>query len=294
MSATFQNEISPASIRGILGAFTIISVDIASVVTAGINLAVWKNPTSLAFRLPLGIQCLWPFLIGLGMLYVMDSPTSYLIKGDDENAIISLRKIRQGYTDLELEEEMASLKLQTAIRAQETEVPWMDIFRGVNLRRTFVASFIGVFQLMSGLIFATSYATVFLSQIGSADPFLLVFGLTLLSLGGAVAGLFLVDYIGRRNLALSTFSIILIIDTVIGGLGFADMTNQSVIKAIAGFCLMFGFFLNAGFGPLGYLSAAEMPTGRLRNKTTSFALFCNATTSLTMAYVLPYINNPDA
>lgn len=150
------------------------------------------------------------------------------------------------------------------------------------------------FQLVSGLIFANVYATVFLAEVGSLNPFVLVLGLMLLSLGGAITGILLVDTVRRRNLALWTFTIILIIDVVIGGLGFADASRPVVIESIAGFCLMFGFFLNAGFGPLGYLNAAEMPSRRVRNKTTSFALFCNSATSLTMTYVLPYIADADA
>ncbi|KAH6694802.1 hypothetical protein BKA61DRAFT_683498 [Leptodontidium sp. MPI-SDFR-AT-0119] len=102
--------------------------------------------------------------------------------------------------------------------------------------------------------------------------YLLVFGLSLLSLSGVVFRLFIIDWVGRRPLALTTFTIIFIIDVVIGALGFADANNESVKKAIAAFSLLPGFFFAAGFGSLTYIVSAEMPTTRLRNATSTVTL----------------------
>lgn len=228
------------------------------------------------------------------MTYVVDSPTSFLIKGEEDKAQQSLERVRQGYTPEEIASELESLKWQESLRESDKEVPWLDLFRGVNRRRTFLATYIQVFDLLSGLVFATFYATVFLTQVGSGSPFELVFALDVLAIGGALLGLVLIDLVGRRVLALTTFTILFVIDVVIGVLGFADPTNESVIKSISAFLLMFGFFCAAGFSPLTVLSAAEFPTARLRNRTNAFALMSGALTSLAVIYVLPYIANPDA
>jgi hypothetical protein len=233
-------------------------------------------------------------IIAIGLWFITDSPTFFLIHGDDERANQSLREIRRGYTEEEIEVEMNALKFQAALRAEDVQFSWLELFKGVNLRRTLLSMSIGNFQQFSGIVFATNYATIFLTQIGSADPYLLVFGLSLLSLGGSAAGLFIVDWMGRRPLALTTFIIIFIIDVVIGALGFADSNNESVKKAIAAFSLLFGFFYAAGFGPLTYIITAEMPTARLRNATASFSILSIVILGLAASLSLPYIANADA
>ena len=108
-----------------------------------------------------------------------------------------------------------------------------------------------------------------------------VLGLNILALGGAITGLFLVDIIGRRTLALTTFVLIFIIDLVIGSLGFVDATHSpAASRTIAAFCLMFAFLFAAGFGPLTYIVSSEVPTARLRNKTSAFTFLTLALFSL--------------
>jgi hypothetical protein len=293
MTSCFSNEIAPAPVRGAIVGLSIVLIDTASVVTSGINWGTHDNPTSFAYRLPLGLQCLWPLLIAAGLFFVVDSPTYFLIKGDEPRAYESLRKVRQGYTDDEIELEMQNLKYQDSLRTAETEGSWFDLFRGTNLRRTMLALSVGNFQQLSGIAFATNYATIFLTEIGSSNPYLLVLGLNILGLGGAVCGLFVVDWMGRRSLALSTFTILFVIDIVIGGVAFADQTNPIVAKVTAAFCLMFAFFYAAGFGPLTYIISSEMPTATLRNKSGAFTFMSIFIFNLVVTFVLPYIADAD-
>ena len=244
--------------------------------------------------MPLGLQNVFPIVMAISMLYVMDSPTSYLIVGDDANAEKSLRLVRGGYTEEEIAREMGVLKLQNQLRMEEDTVKWYEIFMGTNLRRTLLGTFLGIIQNLSGGIFAGNYATIFLSQVGTANPFVLVFGLNILVLGGSVVGLFLVDTIGRRRLLLGSFLALAVIDLTIGCLGFADATKSGVVKGIAALSLVFGFIAAAGLSPLVWLLAAELPTARLRNVTNAWILLCISLSSLTITYVVPYIANADA
>lgn len=277
-----------------MGALCIVAVNLGGVASSGISLGTWQFTSSAAYRIPLGMQILWPIITSIGIAYTMDSPTSFLILGDDATAEVSLRKVRQGYSDREIAAEMASLKLQQSLRKVEEEVPWTFLFRGRNLRRTLLAAYIGNVQVLSGLFYSTSYATIFLTQVGSHNPFLLVFGLSILSFGGSIAGLLVVDFIGRRPLALASFAVTFVIDLVIGVMGCLDLTDPSISKTLAAFFLLFGFFFFAGFGPLVYINPAEMPTARLRNKTSALTFFLQSCSSIVCLYVFPYITNPDA
>lgn len=293
MSATLTAEIAPPSIRGAVGALSVMFIQIAAVMTSGISWGTYYSKSSAAYRIPLGLQNIFPLLIAVGILYVRDSPTSFLIKGDDAKAEESLRRVRQGYNDEDILKEMETLKWQAVLRAAESEVKWTEIFKGPNLRRTILSMAMGVANNLSGSIFASSYATIFLSEIGSGDPFLLTFALNIIALGGSVIGLILVDIIGRRTMVLIAFSSLFIIDIIIGGLGFADASNQSVVKAIAAFCLIFAFFNATFVGPVTWVSASEFPTARLRNISTAFTFFWFSVTSLATNYIIPYITDAD-
>ncbi|KAM0077272.1 hypothetical protein ACKRZS_010576 [Fusarium odoratissimum] len=209
---------------------------------------------------------------------------------------MSLRSVRSGYPEAEILAEFAALKAQASIREDDSKVPWIDIFRGTNLRRSLLAMSIGNMQQLSGIAFATNYATIFLATVsGNVSPFLLTMVGAILAFAGAVTGIYLVDRVGRRTLALSTFTVVFCIDLVVGVLGFMDYTgNPSIAKAIASMCMLFSFFFAAGFGPLTYVVSAEIPTARLRNKTSSFSFLTLAAFSTVVIYVLPYISQPDA
>jgi MFS family permease len=291
MGSTFLAEIAPNELRGVLIGLSIVTIDAAAVLSSGINWAVSTNTTPFAFRFPMGLQIAFPVVLIVGIWFLDDSPTFYLTRSEDSKALASLRKVRRGYSDEEVEAEFATLKAQSALRAEEVQVPWTHIFKGVNLRRTLLALSIGNMQQLSGIVFATNYATIFLASIGSnVSPFLLTLAGAILAFSGAIAGLFIVDAVGRRPLALTTFIIIFIVDLVVGVLGFTDyLHNHTISRTIAAFCTMFGFFFAAGFGPLTYVVSGEMPTARLRNKSSAFSFFTLACFSTVVQYVLPYI-----
>ncbi|KIA75815.1 hypothetical protein HK57_00429 [Aspergillus ustus] len=288
-------EIAPQEIRGFMGGLSIFAVDLAAVISACINYGTQKTGMTLAYRLPISLQLVWPFVIGCGLLFVTDAPTFYLIKGKDEEAERSLRRIRRGYTDAEINSELQALKSQNDLRQEDVQVPLSELFKGPNLRRTLLAISVANLQQLSGIAFATNYATIFLQQVvPGQDPFVLSIGLYTLAFGGAVVGVFLIDRVGRRPLALTTFIILLVTNTAIGGLGFVDTARNPLgAKALAAFCLMFAFFFAAGFGPLAYVVTAEMPTARLKNRTSGLSFLIQSVLNIVVIYALPYIAQSD-
>ncbi|ORX98298.1 general substrate transporter [Clohesyomyces aquaticus] len=296
MGSTFLAEIAPDELRGVLIGLSIVLIDAAAVLSSGINWAVSTNQSQFAFRFPMGLQIAFPAVITAGIFFLDDSPTFYLTRSEDTRALRSLRKVRKGYSEQEIEAEFAALKTQAALRVEEIKVPWTHLFKGVNLRRTLLALSIGNMQQLSGIAFATNYATIFLATIGSdISPFLLALAVAIVGFGGAIAGLFIVDAVGRRPLALATFIILFFVNLVIGVLGFTDyLHNGNISRAIAAFCCIFAFFFAAGFGPLTYVISGEMPTARLRNKTSAFSFFVLACFSTAVQYILPYIANHPA
>lgn len=293
MAATLSIELAPVPLRGLVGCLSVVGTGIASVLAAGVGWGTHAYTTSAAYRIPMGIQMFWPLLQGILLLWVRDSPTTYLIKGDDSGAEKSLRQVRHGYTEAEILDEMDTLRQQSRLRLNEESVRWIEMFQGSNLRRTLLASFLGVIQQFSGSIFAAAYATVFLSSLHTGSPYALTFGLYVLVLGGGVVGLGLVTIISQRTIMLMAFAGLFAIDITVGALGFVTPPSPGVAQGIAALLLFFGFYFYMTMGPLTWLNAAELPTARLRTVTNGFVLLAISLTSLLVTYVLPYITNPD-
>lgn len=294
MAITLSAELAVPSIRGAIMTLSSVTIGIAGVIASGVNYGTYAIQSSLAWRLPMGLQLIGPCLIIVAVFFVMESPTFYLIKSDDERAKESLRKVRQGYTDAEIETELENMRHQNALRATEQTVSMLDIFRGANLRRTILSSSFVIITQLSGLAFATTYAAIFFVQIGNTNAFLMVLALSILEWGGACTGQVLIEVLGRRRQALFATSVLFVLDLAVGGLGFAPATNKEATTAIAALCLVFGFFIAATMSPLQWCAVAEFPTARLRNTTTAYALLNSNLATLAISYVLPYITNADA
>lgn len=192
-------EVAPPEVRGMFSSLSIIVIDLAAVVTSCISQGTRHIDGAASYRIPIGLQLLWPGIISCGACFVHDNPTFHLIKGEDSKAEASLRSIRGGYSEMEIHAELDALKAQTHLRQSESEVAWNELFKGTNLRRTLLALSIANFQQLSGVAYATNYATIFLLPVVKGqDAFVLVIGLAILALGGACFGLLLVDRIGHE------------------------------------------------------------------------------------------------
>lgn len=293
MALAFSAELAPASLRGSIITLSSVTLGVSGVLVSGIN---WRTSVILsdfAWRLPVGLQLIGPVLIIIAVYFTMESPTYYLIQGQDDKARESLTLVRQGYSETEMETELENMRHQNVLRASEQEIPWGDVYRGPNLRRTILASSFVVILQVAGLAFATQYAAIFFVEIGNANPFLMTFALTVVELGGAIVGQVLIEVLGRRKQALFATSVVFVLNVIIGGLGFAPATNKQASSTVAGFCLVFGFFLACTMSPLQYCSMGEFPTSRLRNKTGAYALLNSNLAGLVVSYVLPYITDAD-
>ncbi|KAI1610994.1 general substrate transporter [Exophiala viscosa] len=294
MALTLSAELAPACLRGSIMTLSAVTIGIAGIIASGINYGTYAILTSLAWRLPVGLQFIGPVLIILAVLFVMESPTYYLMKDDDQKARQSLVKVRQGYTNAEVDTELENMRHQRTLHTSTQRISPLDMFKGSNLRRTMLSSSFVIITQLSGLAFATSYAAIFFVEIGTVNPFLMVLALSILEWGGACVGQVLIEVLGRRNQALLATGVLFVLDIAVGGLGFAPATNLKATRAIAALCLVFGFFIAATMSPLQWCAIGEFPTARLRNLTSAYALLNSSLASLVISYVLPYITDADA
>jgi SP family general alpha glucoside:H+ symporter-like MFS transporter len=175
LSASYSSDVCITSIRAYATSWNNLCWVIGQLVASGIQQPLVNNRTALSYKLPLGLQWVWPVVILL-LLVISRAPESpwWLVrKGRTRDALKAVEKLSRrnslpsGYT--------AYNHVATIVVTNEHEkndkdngtgsTGYRDCFRGVNLRRTLVCCIVWAAQNACGssLMQASTY---FLTQNG--------------------------------------------------------------------------------------------------------------------------------
>lgn len=99
-------------------------------------------------------------------------------------------------TDEDIEAEFQVML--TAIRAEPEQGKTLELFKGVNLKRTMIVVGMAMFQQITGQTFATTYGAVYIKSLGTINPFAMTTGNSCISAFAIICCLLFVDKIGRR------------------------------------------------------------------------------------------------
>ncbi|KAK9452803.1 major facilitator superfamily domain-containing protein [Dipodascopsis uninucleata] len=191
-----------------------------------------------------------------------------------------------GVHDLKVDDEIRVMKLcEDNERELSAEVRFWEIFNRQNLKRTLTAGSFFSLNQISGIILSTTYATVFLTDIGIAEPFTLTVIASCCTLAGTIFAPFIIDRGGRRPTALIGMTALFVIDIIAGALAFiprltaADAANLGAkTYLIFGGCMAFiiiavYFFMpetrNRTFAEIDEMYDAHIPMWRWRNYETT-------------------------
>lgn len=289
----YLSEIVPAKYRGLAVTSGNIFNLFSGVIGTIIANATHARPHPSAWQIPLGVQAVMPTILIPLSIFVPESPLWLLTQDRVEEAKHNLKRLR-AYDDVLIEDELRLMKVtfenERTLNAGST---FLDLFRDGNLRRTLVAGSMYSVNQISGIILSTTYATVFLTQLGVAAPFTLTIVAAVTQLVGTCVAPLLVDRVGRRPLAIVGFSLLMIIDFICGGLAFVA-GNKSNAMAIAALSFIFNFIWTASFYALSITLPTEIPAPKLRSKTTSYTFVCAYTTAVITTFAVPQLTAADA
>ncbi|UZJ55551.1 hypothetical protein CBS101457_004871 [Exobasidium rhododendri] len=295
IAPNYLADLVPASMRGRFVSAANIATIAASVLATSICVVTQKTHAldRLSYMIPLAVQACLPFCLLIPTLFCCESPSWLLTKGRVSEARATLRSIR-GFSDEDVEKELAILQaIEEESRLREMPKFW-EIYRAENIRRTLVGGSIFSLNQCSGIILSTTYATVFLTQLGVGDPFVLSLIGNLCLFAGTIGAPFVLDNFGRRPTALIGFTLLFVIDCISGGLAFIADRNISAGKAIAGLSFLFNICWTLSFYSISLLMPAEVPTERLRNATMTHAIGFGQLTAILTTLLLPLITAQDA
>ncbi|KAI1629082.1 general substrate transporter, partial [Exophiala viscosa] len=291
MQATYPMYIaeqSPTPIRGLLTTSYMIWYVIAQIF-APLALRQLSISDPYNFKIPIYTQ--WSMLGVLLIINVFlpESPWWLVQKGrinQAEKVLATTHKGVPGYdTKHELSIMVATVQHEDLVMAEDKH-QLIQIFKGTNFWRLFVAFWPKAMQQLCGQSVTNNYATYFFELAGNAAPFTVTIILAVCQLAGVATTSVISDQWGRRWLTLGLFGSGAIAILAIGILGSFDSTESSLGSALVFFACVSNYGVIGG-ASIAYSYVAEIPSQRLRSRTASVALMGSFCLGLTFNYTVP-------
>ncbi|KAF2476800.1 MFS quinate transporter [Lindgomyces ingoldianus] len=271
----YTAEVAPKHIRGKLGGcfqlFITLGVALSYwtdyAVTAGIRPSSLGPPPSKQWQIPIGLQLVPGAILGLGMLFVKESPRWLAQRGHREAAYAALLWIR-GVTSMD---EDCQLEFQQILHGMDVEFrasggsTWKELCLPSNRWRVFLAFSLQAAQQCTGNTSLAYYAPQIFVTIGAGNQSIFVTGVYgMFKIAGVVIFItFLVERIGRRTpfmagaFAMGSFMLGIGILVAMHPPMNADEIDTYGAAAI-GMVYLEAFSFNWSWGPLVWLYIGEI------------------------------------
>ncbi|KAI5288565.1 hypothetical protein KEM52_001114 [Ascosphaera acerosa] len=253
-----------------------------------------------AYRIPYGLQWMWPLPLFVGVLFAPESPWWLIRKGRIDDAKKALLRItsKTSDADFDADETIAMMVHTNQLENDITKgASYFDCFRGTDLRRTEIVCMVWLIQNLSGNTFS-NYSTYFLEQAGlsQADSYSFAIGQYGINVVGVIgAWAIMTAGVGRRRLYIWGLAGLFVMLMVMGFLGLIPKEHENA-GAIATGAMMIGWalFYQCSVGTVTYSLVSELSTRRLQIKTVVLARNCYNIANIVCNVLTPYMVNPTA
>ncbi|QRV98553.1 Sugar (and other) transporter [Ceratobasidium sp. AG-Ba] len=273
----YLSEIPPAAIRGAMVSSWQLFLAIGQVIGAVVAQGTKDYKSTFSWRFPIAFNLV-------------------ISKHRPEQAHRALERIHKKNDDIVVQDEVDAMVNAREAERQSSggESRWADVFKGTQRRRFLCAFGILVCQQISGVQFIFSYATVFFESIGQTDAFLMTIIVDILEVAGVLVSFMLVNRFGRRPLLLNTMVVMAGTLVVCGALGIIKDRTKTQNTVIASMIMIYVFVFNLAWGPLAWVVATELATGKNRTKIMSVGTGSFWVAAWAVTFTLPYLYNADS
>ncbi|KAJ5080920.1 hypothetical protein N7456_013630 [Penicillium angulare] len=269
---------------------------VGSIIAAWTVYGTIKYSGNVAWRVPVALQALMPFIQLVGVFFLPESPRWLCSKGRDEEAMAILVKYHAegNPQDRFVHAEFAEIKRTLQLEKESSKQGWIVFLQTPgNRRRLLLIILTSFFSQCSGNGLVSYYLHDILSSVGitdSTDQSLFNGGLQIWSWLVSIAfSVSLVDRLGRKTLFLIAGVGMLVVFSVWTGCSAAYSQSGDTGAGSAVFAMIFLFYGVAGFAWPGLTvaySSEILPYG-IRAKGLSLCLGVTALSGVLNQYVNP-------
>ncbi|KAJ6789527.1 hypothetical protein PWT90_03108 [Aphanocladium album] len=320
----YMSEICPRKVRGALVSgyqFCItIGIMLASIV---VNYTKSYKDTS-AYRIPIGIQFPWAAILGVGLLFLPESPRYYIKKGMVQKAVSSIARLRgqpesSEFVQSEVAEIVANEEYERALIPSTTWFgSWANCFKGglwaakSNLRRTILGTSLQMMQQWTGVNFIFYFSSQFLTSTGAVkNPFLTTMIFTIINVLSTPLSFWTIERFGRRSILLVGAAGMLTCQFLVAIIGVTAgfdrvhsaptptdpaataPNNLSAVNAQIAFIAIFIFFFASTWGPAAWVVIGEIFPLPIRSRGVGLSTASNWLWNTIIAVITPYMVGKD-
>ena len=229
-----------------------------------------------AWRWMLGLAAVPGLILGLGMLYLPESPRWLAKHGQADKALRILSRIR-GNSDVTAEFK----EIQSTLAQSSQQGRWIDLLRPAIRPALLVGIGLAVFQQITGINTVIYYAPTILQSAGissASGAILATAGIGVVNVLMTLVSMWLVDRVGRRPLLLIGIAGIVI---TLGVLGFAFLHPGGGLAGVAVVTLMaYVASFAISLGPIFWLLISEIYPLNIRGLAEGTAAAANWSANL--------------
>lgn len=295
VAPSYAAEVCPLALRSYLTTYVNLNWVAGRMIATGVLQGLIHNSTEWSYRIPFALQWLWPVPLSIAICFAPESPWWQVRKGRLDAAEATMKRLcSSDPEDVDRRSKQAVAMMAHTIQTEKdlnVGTKYIDCFRGVNLRRTEIASLSWGGQILPGFAIQ-NYITYFFKQAGLAteDSFKLSLGTFGIAFLGTVFSWLLQHRFGRRSIYISGLCAMTPIMWLVALIDFAPATSARQWGQCAIMLVWFGCY-GLSVGPIPYAIAAEVPAARLRMKTIALGRNTYNVFSVVNHVVAPYLLN---
>lgn len=202
----YNGETAPKALRGALLVLYQVQIITGILLSYIVDLGTHALGGPSSWRIPVGLQLVWGFVLLSGIFFLPESPRHLLGTGKREEACLVIAQLNSVPVDDPLVDEYVD-ELQYAIDVENEggKATWMECFSPVNglWKRTVNGMMLQFLQQLNGQNFYYYYGDTFFQSAGTTlDPYAIQTILGAVSVAGTIPALYLIEKVGRRRLLL--------------------------------------------------------------------------------------------
>lgn len=293
----YMSETSPVPVRGAVVSCYQLFITIGIFTADCINYGTEMRTNTGSYRIPMGIGFIWPLILGIGILFLPESPRHDWNHGHTDRARTTMSKF-YGLPEHHIMIESETEEIQKVMEATKGDYPWYEAITGPRMfYRVTLAMTLQMLQQLTGANYFFYYGTTVFTGVGLKNSYVTAMILGGVNVGATFLGVWMAKHCRRREslyiAALWQFVCFMVFASV-GQFLFKNAAEGSSIAKTSGtVMIVFSCFFIVGFastwGPLVWACIGEMFPYRYRAVGMGLATSANWFWNFMLAFFTPFI-----
>ncbi len=286
LTPLYLSEMAPAAKRGAVVSLNQMCITLGIVASYGVDYAF--SGAAGGWRWMLGLGCVPGIILGVGMIFMPDSPRWLAGAGRMKEAEQALRHMRDGN---DVTQELGQIRKDAT--GPGTAAPWSALLHGGARKALLVGVGLAIFQQITGINTVIYFAPTIFQTAGfgqASTSILATTGVGIVNVVMTYVALRLLDSAGRRTMllwGLSGMLAMLVVLTVSFAVGMSDSFAWVTVLAVAAYVACFAI----GLGPVFWLLISEIFPLSIRGRAMSVSTVANWGSNLIVSQVFLLLIN---